>query len=122
MDASLSIILYNFLGIIMFVWYAMIRWTLFADQAKYPWAYAPINMLTAFLSIPFIIISLFTYSESLTKWMYWLAIFLIARNIYYTVEDIADYIKKPSKMQLAFILLDVAMVMYTAIWIWRYRQ
>ncbi len=122
--------IYNTMGMLMLIWYADYRWTMFADKIKYSWAYAPINITTAFLSIPFLIISLFTIQRSFTLWMYWLAIFLLLRNIYYTIEDVRDYIQikhNPTtpisslQQQGFFVALDVLMAIYVGWWILKYK-
>ena len=113
---------YDMLGLLMFVWYAGLRWTLFADQSKYPWAYAPINMITAFSSIPFLIWAIFLIDSSFNKYMYALSIFLMFRNIYYTIEDIIDFKSTPSKQQAFFILIDIMMWVFVGWWILKYKQ
>jgi len=86
-----------------------------AHKTRYAWAYAPINMTTAFLSVVFLIPSLFMPTIN-NAYMLGIAIFLLLRNIYYTIEDIIDYPTNP-KMQLFFIALDLLMAIYVTFWI-----
>ncbi len=109
--------LYTTLGLSMLLWYSCLRWTLLADKTKYFWVLAPINLTTAFLSIAFIIPTLFL---NITKkqyggLFYFLGIFLFIRNSYYAIEDIIDFHINPL-LQTAFILLDLTMVVYVALW------
>jgi hypothetical protein len=131
------IYLYNILGLIMFTWYTAVRWTLLGNVLgeyimidglevfKLKWWFAPINIITALLSIPFLIITLFMIDKSffglLGNLTYCIAIFLLARNLYYTIEDIIDYKANPTKLQFIFVLLDIAMAVYTLLWMLRYR-
>lgn len=114
-------LIYNFLGLSMLIWYGAIRWTMYADKIKYPWAYAPINMLTAFISIAFIIPSLFFMYDTANKWMVCIAIFLLFRNIYYTIEDIIDYSSNP-QVQTLYIILDILMGTYAGLYIIAYKN
>jgi hypothetical protein len=99
-----------FLGWALIVWYAAIRWTLFSDASKYPWAYSPINLTTAFLSIVFLFTTT-TLPNLNAQWLSVLAYFLAFRNVYYSAEDFLDlHINVPQ--QLFFIGIDVAMVIY----------
>lgn len=107
--------IYRAIGLLMLIWYGTIRWTMFADKTRYAWAYAPINMTTAFLSVVFLIPSLFMPTIN-NAYMLGIAIFLLLRNIYYTIEDIIDYPTNP-KMQLFFITLDLLMAIYVTFWI-----
>jgi len=107
--------IYRAIGLLMLIWYGTIRWTMFADKTRYAWAYAPINMTTAFLSVVFLIPSLFMPTIN-NAYMLGIAIFLLIRNIYYTIEDIIDYPTNP-KMQLFFIVLDLLMAIYVTFWI-----
>jgi len=125
--------LYNILGLMMFTWYVAIRWTLLGNELgkfilinnikvfKLNWWFAPINILTALLSIVFIAITLFTFERSLNIFVYWLGIFLLARNLYYTIEDIIDYRAAPTKLQFIFVILDILMAIYVLMWIMRYK-
>ena len=115
---------YNLLGFVMLIWYAAIRWTIYADKAKFPWVYAPINMTTAFLSIVFLIPTLSTLGYLLADktplfyFYYWLSLFLTFRNMYYTVEDTWDLFKSSAnpKVQIIYIAIDIAMMVCAAIW------
>jgi hypothetical protein len=124
-------ILYNISGILMMIWYACIRWTWFADRVKYAWAYAPINMITAFLSVAFIVPTLFGWvyikSNNIFKHIFlWLGIFLCLRNIYYTYEDMADLFTAISNhnhmsvlTQIIFIIIDIIMALYAGLYIFK---
>ena len=98
-------ILFTVLGSSMAVWYWCFRWTLFADNIKYSWAYTDINLFTAFTSIIFITPTLFKLDKFLSiNWQIWIfcmAIFLLGRNIYYTYEDIRDFPTDPKFQTLA---------------------
>lgn len=101
------------------------------------WWFAPINIITAILSIPFLTIALFTPEQYFIKYiwltliMYWSGIFLSLRNIYYTIEDMSDFtymIKHPQeyspaqiKQQFIFILIDIAMAIYVGYIVYKYK-
>ena len=117
-------------GLPMFVWYMGLRWTLLGseygkmvDKAfTLNWWCVQVNYLTAILSMVFVTISLLDFSYSFKpRAMYWVAGFLCARNIWYTIEDVVDYINFPSEKQLMFIIIDVIMIINTAIWIYIFR-
>jgi uncharacterized membrane protein len=118
-------------GLPMFVWYIGLRWTLLGNELgkitnnilTLDWWQARINFLTALGSIVFLIISLadFNYSFKL-RIIYWLAVFICARNIWYVLEDVIDYYSYPSGKQLMFIIIDIIMVINTACWIYIYRS
>lgn len=112
----------------MFVWYGGYRWAILGNESgkqlatevfKLNWWFAPINMLTAFLSIIFIIPTLF--NKSLSQFLYYIAIFLLFRNLFYTIEDIIDY---PSNhaLQLFYIAIDLMMAIYTVMYLVKYWQ
>lgn len=113
-------IIYNILGLLMLIWYGAIRWTIYTNKIKYAWAYAPINLSTAFISIIFIIPSLVMPENTKSKWMLCLGIFLLFRNIYYTIEDIIDYPTNPPE-QLFNIIMDILMWGYCAFYIIKYK-
>ena len=120
--------IYNSFGILMFVWYGGYRWAILGNELgkqlatevfKLNWWFAPINMLTSFLSIIFIIPTLF--NKRLSRFLYYIAIFLLFRNLFYTIEDIIDY---PSNhaLQLFYIAIDLMMAIYTAMYLVKYWQ
>jgi len=93
------------------------------DIFKLNWWFAPINFLTAVLSAIFLTISLMDFDASFKfRVIFWIAGIICARNIWYTGEDIFDYLSKPSTQQLIYIIIDVIMVINTAIWINIYRS
>ena len=120
------------LGFVLLAWYGAIRWWWFDTirmkfiRGDIPikdfwclWAYNPMNMITAFLSALFMVVTLFYPSEfpkSFTIAMLWLGAFLAFRNFYYVVFDIMDYKNDPSLKQAVFIGLDVIMIIYTFGW------
>ncbi len=117
--------IYSLFGISMAVWYGAIRWTWFADKIKYPWAYAPINLVTAMLSIVFVFSTLklpfFDMPKINTHWLIVLAVFLAGRNFYYTLEDISDLIAGyPTNFakQATFIVIDIIMMVYCLMFLW----
>lgn len=119
------------LGCVLTLWYTCFRWTILANKTVYAWAYAPINLVTAFSSIVFLIVSLFTIKESFTLWMLWLSIFLFIRNVYYTIEDVRDLIYMinntgmfPPRIifqQFVFVWLDIMMAIYVGWWFLKYK-
>lgn len=132
----MTVSLYYVLGFIMCIWYvAGYRWTMQGnelgkwivernDQGEIinqgfmlNWWFAPINMATAFLSAYFVVRALFFVEESFTQSMMYIASFLFVRNLYYAVEDIADYLSYPTKKQLAFVAIDLVMAAFVALWI-----
>lgn len=128
-------IIYNILGAIMLGWYSAIRWTMFANHTTYWWAYEPINMITAIASIIFIVPTLFRikavhdYLDKKHSYSYiigglfffFLGMFLFYRNIYYTWEDFVDLPTNYAK-QTFYIIVDLMMVGYTGIFIYKYLQ
>ncbi len=112
-------ILYNVTGISMFIWYLGFRWTFLAGEA---WLFNPINFVTAIVSIVFLVPTLFTKNVSYLKLFFYLAIFLLFRNFYYTIEDIIDLLNFPSNRQLFYIIIDIIMFTYTYLWIDRYQK
>lgn len=123
--------LYYFFGSIMCVWYvAGYRWTMQGNQLgkwidggfMLNWWFAPINMLTAFLSAYFLLRACFFTSQSFTQNMLYAAAFLLIRNGYYAIEDIMDYFHSPSKKQIAFIAIDIMMALFVMLWIVKFKQ
>ncbi len=143
--------IFNILGSLMAFWYIAYRWVYLADKAKYSWAYENINVKTAMWSIPFIIITLFPI-DKLTVLLqpdkpyysilyaalcvlfyltYVLGIFLLARNSWYTAEDLGPLIKMyrtpwlypiaEIRQQILFVAIDIMMALYVALWIIRYK-
>lgn len=131
--------LYYILGLIMCIWYTIgYRWTIQGNELgrwitetdaegnvisngfMLNWWFAPINMITAFLSAYFVLRALFFTGASFTQNMMYLAMFLFLRNGYYAVEDIIDYLKKDhSQKQLSFIAIDLIMAVFVALWIFK---
>ena len=128
--------IYYGLGLIMCVWYvAGYRWTLQGNELgnwvikndptgkmigngfMLNWWFAPMNMITAFLSAYFIVRAFFFVDQSFTQNMEYIAAFLFVRNCYYAIEDITDYLSNPSKKQLSFIAIDLVMALFVALWI-----
>jgi len=123
--------LYYVLGLIMCIWYTVgYRWTMQGNELgkcanggfMLNWWFAPINMITAFLSAYFVLRAFFFTSASFTQNMMYIASFLFVRNCYYAMEDIIDYISYPSKKQFAFILIDLIMAAFVAMWILRFKM
>jgi hypothetical protein len=109
-------ILYCLFGGLMFIWYGAIRWTMFQDETLYWWAYKPMNLATAFLSIYFICATLFIPFSTKCKYLFLSAIFLAFRNFYYALEDIIDlHINVPQ--QLFFIGVDLMMMVYSLLYL-----
>lgn len=122
--------IYYILGLIMCIWYvAGYRWTMQGNELgkwvnngfMLNWWFAPINMITAFLSAYFIIRAFFFVEQSFTQNMMYIASFLFIRNCYYAVEDIIDYLQYPSRKQLSFIAIDLIMAAFVALWILRLK-
>lgn len=112
-----AVYVYYVLGFLMFIWYGAIRWTMFQDETVYWWAYKPMNLATAFLSIYFICATLFIPKTTLSKYLLISAIFLAFRNFYYAVEDLIDlHINVPQ--QLFFIAVDLAMLAYSTLYLY----
>src|SRR5271169_6347515 len=124
-------IIYYLTGMPMFIWYIGLRWTLLGNELgeitnkafTLNWWQANINYLTAVLSMIFLVIGLadFSYSFKL-RVMYWIACLVCTRNIWYAIEDVVDYYNFPSEKQLMFIVIDIVMVINTAIWIYIFRS
>ena len=112
--------IYVLIGTWMLVWYGAIRWTWFADQTQYPWAYAPINLATAFTSIVFLFTTM-VLTDLKSKWLLVVACFLAFRNFYYTVEDIID-LHYNFPQQSFFILVDVLMLVYCLMFIFKTKK
>lgn len=130
---------YYTFGLIMLVWYvAGYRWTMQGNQlGKWisetdatgqisnsfvlNWWFAPINMLTAFLSAYFVLRALFFTGMSFTQNMMYLAAFLFIRNGYYAVEDFIDYLNYPSRKQFNFIAIDLIMAIFVLLWVVRFH-
>lgn len=116
-------IIINYLGLLMFLWYAGFRWTY---CVKEPWLYNPINLLTAFFSIFFLVTTLFCPAlvvafDFVLKLFFCLAVFLLFRNFYYTVEDVIDFRHDKTIRQLSYIIIDVMMFIYVLNWIVKYN-
>lgn len=119
--------IYYILGLLMCIWYTVgYRWTMQGNElGKWVkngfvlnWWFAPINMITAFLSAYFVLRAMFFTCQSFTQNMLYIAMFLFLRNCYYAVEDITDYIKADhSTKQLLFIAVDLIMAAFVALWI-----
>jgi hypothetical protein len=110
----------------MCVWYTIgYRWTLQGNQLgvwkdngfMLNWWFAPINMITAFLSAYFVLRAFFFTDQSFTQNMMYIATFIFLRNCYYAVEDLVDYMSKPSKEQFWFVVIDLVMAAFSALWI-----
>lgn len=127
--------IYNILGISMLVWYSCFRWKLLGNTIGkiiitdehatlfvLNWWFVPINMLTAFISIYFLARSLFIFSKSFTDNMLIIGMLLLLRNAWYTAEDIRDYITTPNFRQLFFIIIDIIMFIYCALWLYFYSK
>ena len=134
--------IYNTLGLVMCIWYTIgYRWTMQGNELgkwvidrnekgkiihqgfMLNWWFAPINMITAFLSAYFVLRALFFIDKSFTQNMMYIATFLFFRNAYYAIEDITDYIKADhSVKQLSFIAIDLIMAAFVAIWILQYKE
>lgn len=117
--------LYNVLGIAMFIWYSSIRWTMFTDHKIYWWAYEPVNLFTAFLSILFLTFA-FTdlikfFSKNVRILLFGVAFLLCYRSCYYTIEDILDFTTSPL-LQMFYIIIDVAMGGYTYLYLCKNRD
>jgi hypothetical protein len=126
-------------GLVMFAWYLSIRWTLLGNELgkyitqmidgkevtifKLNWWFAPVNIMTAFCSIVFLTVALFDYEKSFNyEWIYYIAIMLLGRNIWYTFIDIIDYISEPTSQQLMYIIIDIMMAMCAGYWISIYKS
>lgn len=134
--------LYYSLGLIMCIWYTVgYRWTMQGNELgkwiierndkgeiihqgfMLNWWFAPVNMITAFLSAYFVLRALFFTGQSFTQNMLYIAMFLFLRNCYYAVEDITDYIKTDHGIkQLSFIAVDLIMAAFVALWILKYKS
>lgn len=123
--------LYYVLGLIMCIWYTVgYRWTMQGNELgkwidngfMLNWWFAPINMITAFLSSYFVLRAFFFVGQSFTQNMMYIASFLFVRNCYYAVEDIIDYVNQPSRKQLSFIAIDLIMAAFVALWILKYKS
>ena len=115
-------IIFTILGSSMAFWYWCYRWTLFADKIKYAWAYMPMNLFTAFTSVVFLTPTLFRldllFGRNWQLFFICCAIFLLGRNLYYTLEDIIDYPTNP-RMQSLDITIDVLMAIYCFLYIFK---
>lgn len=112
--------IYKQVGYWLFLWYGALRWTWFNDEKIFWWAYKPINLATAFLSIIFLTLVL-TIPNYYNKFLCSIAIFLSFRNFYYTIEDIIDFGYNPIQ-QVFFIIVDIVMVIYCLMYIKKYRD
>lgn len=132
--------LYYILGLIMCIWYTVgYRWTMQGNELgkwiierndegeiihqgfMLNWWFAPINMITAFLSAYFVLRAFFFTDASFSQNMMYIASFLFVRNCYYAVEDIIDYVNEPSRKQLSFIAIDLIMAAFVALWILKFK-
>lgn len=118
-------------GLPVFIWYIGLRASLLGnEQGKtigntytLNWWFANFNYLTAWLSIAFLVITLMDFSYSFKiRPIYWIAGFLCARNVWYTIIDTVDYYNYPSEKQLIFIILDIIMAINTGIYIHIFRS
>lgn len=116
----------SMLGIFLFIWYSCWRWLWYADAIKYAWAYKPINMFTAITSAIWLSLSVFFENKTLKEYMWWYAaiyIFLLLRNIWYTIEDVLDFLlSSPTKEYAFFILVDILMALYVFIWLTKFYR
>ena len=110
----------------MLVWYGGYRWAMLGNELgkqlatgifKFNWWFAPINMATACLSVFFIIPTLF--DKNYSQYLYYIGIFLLFRNLFYTIEDVIDYPSNP-KLQAFYILIDLAMALYAFMYLMKY--
>ncbi len=124
-------VIYKILGMGLYVWYIGMRWTsLGTDFATISnntitlkWWQAQINYYTAIFTLFFLTVTIFDFNYSFKyRFFYWIAIALFWRNAWYTVEDIIDYINFPSIKQFIYILLDLAMVIFSRIWIFYFKS
>ena len=134
--------IYKTCGLAMTIWYVMgARWTMQGNELgkwlvktgadgkslsvgngfMLNWWFAPYNMATAFLSTYFIVRALFFLDKSFTESMMYIATFLFIRNLYYAFEDITDYISNPGKKQGVFVLIDLIMALFVALWILKFK-
>lgn len=114
-------IIYNISGLLMFVWYLGVRWN---ALKQYEWMYQPINLVTAFTSIIFLVPTLFLELKTLIEWkniFYCFAIFLLYRNIYYAIEDIIDIPSNPKK-QIFYVAIDLCMAIFAFCWLIKYYR
>lgn len=114
-------ILFKFFGALMLIWYGALRWEIFADPVQYFWAYRPVNMATAFLSVVFIVPTLFAHAKTFSVKLLLLGVFLAFRNLYYTIVDIIDIPFNPGQ-QLVFIAIDLMMFTYCLMYIRFYKK
>lgn len=117
-------IIVNYLGLFMFLWYAGFRWNF---CSKEPWISNPINLITALLSILFLVPAVFCPSvvnafQFFHQLFFCLAVFLLFRNFYYAVEDVIDYISVRTPRQLTYIVVDVMMFIYMLYWVIQYNR
>lgn len=114
------------LGMFLFIWYSCWRWLWYADPIKYAWSYKTINVFTAIVSAIWLSLSLFFEDKTLRECMWWYAavyIFLLLRNVWYTIEDILDFALSLSTFEYGFfVLLDVSMVLYILIWLKKFYR
>lgn len=117
----------NFINLLLTLsmagWYGAIRWLIFTDRVRFKWAYTEINLFTAFTSIiflfPILVFPEFILSNRIANVIfYYIACFLLFRNIFYAIEDIYDllYSELDPKMQAFFIIVDFAMAYVAFIW------
>lgn len=130
--------LFRFAGFGLFAWYALIRWssqgttlgTFVTNEHgvtsfTLAWIFAPINLVTAFLTVYFVSKIIVEFDKAFNPAMGLIAFFLFWRNVYYALEDYSSYIINPSEEQLLFIAIDIAMMVYAVVWAviyWRMKR
>lgn len=123
--------IYNgLLGLSAF-WYILLRWTWLQNKEKYWWAYLPMNLVTAFISVVFIVVAFVQFNvptfkiDKIALMLNYVAYFLLLRNVYYTYEDVYDYWfaqNKQTKEQLLFIAIDVLMIIVPMLYFYFYKR
>lgn len=113
-QALMANIIYNIILYLMVFWYWCFRWTLLKS---FHWMNKPMNLFTSFITIIYLIPIVSNnsiISNSIITYNIWygLTVFLIVRNIYYSVQAIIDFILTPTPILGVFLVVDVLMCIY----------
>jgi len=110
---------YDVTGAILLLWYIGVRWIYCSKET---WLFNPINFLTAISSILFLIPSMFIESYTFNKIFYCVSIWVLFRNITYSIEDIIDFKNNPSYRQGIYVIIDLIMIAYVLLWLVKYYK
>lgn len=105
--------LFSITGFLVLLWYTCIKWTYCSKET---WLYTPINALTSLCAIWFILATMFLMRKTFNDTYYLISVFLLIRNVYYTIEDGIDFRHFPSFRQGVYVYVDVIMAVFVLLW------